>query len=406
MPEAKKKIKRRNIRLTAKFVRDVTKCGRYGDGRGGFGLSLFVTPRSSGGVSKIWTQRVRIDGRQTNVGLGSYPTVPLSMARKRAIRNAVLIERGESPIRREEPPITFRQAAEATIKLHEPQWKHAKTAKLWRSGFENHVHPHIGDRAVAHVTTPDLVAILAPLMKTKRSTAEILRRRIGLVMRWSIANNHRKDDPSGRVLTAVLPRNGNGNGNGVTHRKALPHARVGEALAKVRTARIWTGARLAVEFIALTACRSGEARGAEWSEIDFESATWTIPAERMKMGREHRVPLSVAAVEILIAAKTLADGSGLVFPSSKGGMMTDNTLSKLFRDLEIDGTIHGLRSSFRDWAAEVADAPNELAEFALGHVVGSAAVRAYLRTDLFEKRRTLMQAWADYVMRENGGGGK
>ena len=170
------------------------------------------------------------------------------------------------------------------------------------------------------------------------------------------------------------------------------------ALAKVRESDAGPTTKLAVAFLTLTAARSGEIRAATWAEIDQDSATWTIPAPRMKTGREHRVPLSSSALAVLELAREYADGSGLVFPSPMGRVLSDNTLSKLFRELGIAGTPHGMRSSFRDWAAECSDVPREIAELALAHVEGSSAELAYRRTDYFEKRRGLMNAWADAII--------
>ncbi len=172
---------------------------------------------------------------------------------------------------------------------------------------------------------------------------------------------------------------------------------VGEALRKARASNAWPGTKLAFEFLALTAARSGEVRGSTWEEIDLEARTWTVPADRIKAAREHRVPLSPRALQVLAEARELADGSGLVFPSPRGKTLSDMTLSKLVRELGIQAVPHGFRSSFRDWAAECSDAPREVCELALAHVNSDRVEAAYRRSDLFERRRQLMDDWSDYT---------
>ena len=194
-------------------------------------------------------------------------------------------------------------------------------------------------------------------------------------------------------MGAALPKNGVHK----AHHKALAYDRVGGALAKVRASNAYIGTILAFQFLVLTAARSGEVRGARWDEIDFDARTWTVPGSRMKTGRPHRVPLSAAALGVLRDAREYAGDSALVFPSVSGRAMSDMTMSKLLKGLKIEAVPHGFRSSFRQWAAEDTDTPREVAEFALAHVVGDAAERAYQRSDLFDKRAELMTAWARYV---------
>ena len=182
-----------------------------------------------------------------------------------------------------------------------------------------------------------------------------------------------------------------------THQKALPYGEVGEALSKVQQSNAWPATKLAFEFLVLTAARSGEVRGAKWEEVDLEARTWTVPGERIKAGREHRVPLAPRALAILAEAEELAEGSGLIFPSSRGKVLSDMTLSKLVRELGIQAVPHGFRSSFRDWAAECSDAPREVCELALAHVNSDRVEAAYRRSDLFERRRRLMDEWSCYV---------
>ena len=227
-----------------------------------------------------------------------------------------------------------------------------------------------------------------------------VRQRIGAIMRWAVAQGYREDNPAGEAIGAALPRH-----SGVkTHHRALPHAQVAGAIEAVRQSGASVSAKLCFEFLVLTACRSGEVRLARWDEFDLEAAIWTVPASRTKAGREHRVPLSTRALEVLAGARGLADGSGLVFPSSTGRALSNATLSKLLRDLNVDGVPHGFRSSFRDWAAECSNAPREVCELALAHVNSDRVEAAYRRSDLFERRRKLMGEWAAYLAGNNARG--
>ena len=288
----------------------------------------------------------------------------------------------------------FTNAAEKVISIHSDAWKDGgKTAKLWRSSLETYAMPRLGRITVDKISTSDVLAVLVPIWSDKRETAMKIRRRISAVMRWAIAEGYRNSDPADSAISAVLPK----AGHRVTHQRALPFAEVGAALAAIRESGAWPSTKLAFECLTLTACRSSEVRLAHWSEIDSLSRTWTIPAARMKGGRDHRIPLSSQAMAVLERAWEVSGGVGLIFPSQRGKPLTDSTISKLVRENGIGCVPHGMRSSFRDWGAECSDAPREIAEFALGHVEGSAAELAYRRTDYFERRRELMQAWADYL---------
>ena len=217
-------------------------------------------------------------------------------------------------------------------------------------------------------------------------------------MRWSIGAGHRSDNPAGDAVSQVLPKNGTAPRR---HRRALPHREVAGALAKIRASAAWQATKLLVEYAILTAARLGEARLATWSEVDLQAGVWTLPAERMKSGREHRVPLSTRALEVLAEAEQLDDGSGLLFPSPTRKALAHMTTSKLLSGLGVNATMHGFRTSFRSWCAEN-DESRELAEAALAHAVGGVE-GAYMRSDLFERRRKLMQAWSDYLARSAAG---
>ena len=381
-------------RLSASFVRTVKQPGRYGDGHGGHGLSLLVKPRAHGGVAKSWSQRLRINGRPCNLGLGPFPIVNLAEAREAALENARAVYQGHDPRQGSTTP-SFDEAAEIVIKMHASTWRNPRTADIWRSSIRRFVFPVIGSKPIGAVTSADILSVLTPIWNDgKHETARRLRHRIGAVMKWSIGAGHRSDNPAGDAISQVLPKNGTAPRR---HRRALPHREVAGALAKIRASAAWQATKLLVEYAILTAARLGEARLATWSEVDLQAGVWTLSAARMKSGREHRVPLSTRALEVLAEAQQLDDGSGLLFPSPTGKALSNMTTSKLFSGLGINATMHGFRTSFRSWCAEN-DESRELAEAALAHVVGGVE-GAYMRSDLFERRRRLMQAWADYLAR-------
>ena len=382
-------------KLTAAFVKHVRHSGKNGPDKYGdeHGLMLRVLPTGS----KQWIWRGTIRRRRVDLGLGGYPYVTLAEARQEAFDNRRLARSGGDPVsvmRRAQVP-TFAEAVEKVIPIYRGGWKPGSTSeKRWRVTLETYAYPRLGRMAVDDITTADVMAILMPMWNEKRVTAGRLRHRIGAVMKWAIAKGYRTDNPAGDAITSALPK----NGKRVKHQRALPHAEVGAAILKIRECPVWQGAKFAVEFLILTAARSGEARGARWDEIDLQAATWTIPGARMKTGREHRVPLSARALEVLREARALQDDRpGLVFPSARGkSVMTVSTLSRSLRLIGVDGTLHGMRSAFRDWCAEMGQ-PSEVAEAALAHIVRNKVEAAYRRTDLFERRRELMNAWAEYL---------
>ena len=379
--------------LSATFVRTITRPGRYGDGRGGFGLSLLVKPADSGRLSKTWSQRLRIDGKLTNIGLGPYPLVTLKEARETALDNRRAVEKGSDPRRQRASNgvPTFAEAAEAVIKIHAETWKEGgRSEEIWRASLHEYAG-ELGPKPVDRITTSDVLGVLTPIWSSKRQTAKRVRQRIGQIMKWAVAEGHRNDNPAGDAIAAALPKHDAVQ----VHHQALPHAEVGAALRTIRESGAAPATTLALEFLVLTAARSKEVRDARWEEID--GATWTIPGKRMKKGREHRVPLSSRALEVLDEARPLSNGSGLMFPSSRGGSQSDGTLSQLVKNLKIKAVPHGFRSSFRDWAAECSTAPREVCELALAHVNDNRTEAAYRRSDLFEKRRELMEDWAAYL---------
>ena len=385
-------------RLTAPFVRSVREVGVYGDGHGGLGLALHVRLRVGGDdVTKVWTQRITIDDKRTNVGLGQYPRVTLSEARTRALENVRAIDRGADPRRPRrgtsgERAVTFEQAAEAVIALHAPTWRDPRREHNWRSSLERFAYESLGDRPVGEIDAADILAVVAPIWATRRETARKLLGRIRAVVRWAVAEGLRDSDPTDSVR-AALPK----NGNGVKHHEALAPEQIAANIAAVRASGATDAVKDCYELIALTAVRSGEARGAAWSEIDLDSATWTIPPERYKTATGLRVPLARRALEVLEAARerTGGDPDGVVFPGPTGRPLSSESLSKLLRSLDLPGTVHGARASVRSWAAEQG-VNRETAEMLLGHVVGGVE-GAYQRSDLLEARREVAQRWSEAI---------
>ena len=374
----------RPYRLSARFVETIQEPGTYGDGRGSGGLSLRVKRTARGHLTKSWGQRISVDGRPRNLGLGTWPHVSLAEARQKCALNLVARQRGELVTGRRRTVPTFAEAVEKVIAVHRDGWKDGgRQEKLWRSSLRDYAMPRLGKRPVDRINTADVMAVLLPIWNEKRETAKRVRRRISAVVRWAVAQGYREDDPAGDAIGAALPR----NGVRPRHHPALPYAEVASAIETV----------LAFEFLVLTACRTGEVRGAQWEEMDLEAREWRIPPERMKTGREHRVPLSAGALAVLRAARGLTDGSGVVFPSARGGPLPEVAMSKLVRGLGIGAVPHGFRSSFRDWAAECSEAPREVCELALAHVNTNSIEAAYRRTDLFERRRVLMESWAAFL---------
>ena len=295
---------------------------------------------------------------------------------------------------------TFTAAAERVWTQLKPDWRSPKYAKNWISGLKRVAFPRLGKKLVTEVTSADVIEVLRPIWHSSPTTARRVRQRINAVMEWAVAMEYRTDNPCDRIGPVLGCQQEN-----VVHMRALPHREVAAALETIRAATARPVVKLALEFLVLTAARSGEARGAAWAEIDLANRVWTIPALRMKAKREHRVPLCGRAVEILEVARTLGNGSTpLVFPTARGRQLKDMALSALLKNLKIAAVPHGFRSSFRDWAAEQTDHPREVVEAALAHLVRNKVEAAYARSDLLERRQPLMDDWAAYVNVEHGAG--
>ncbi len=340
-------------------------------------------------------QRLVIRGRRHELGLGSIPLVPLAEAREKAIANRKLAREGGDPLaekRRIQRTPTFEEAAAKVLEQKRPGWRSPKHGLQWWATLKTHAFPYLGQRPVSEITSADVLDTLQRIWHSQPDTAQRVRQRIHAVLEWAIAMQYRIDNPSDR-LGPVLGK----QRKVVRHMRALPHGEVAASLAAIRAATVRPVVKLVFEFMVLTAARPGEARGARWSEMDRNAAVWTVPADRMKALREHRVPLSVPALKVLDAAQPLGAGDcPLVFPTAQGKPLTDMALSSLLKKLEIAAVPHGFRSTFRDWAAEETNHPREVVEAALAHTVRDKVEAAYARSDLFERRRRLMDEWAAY----------
>lgn len=281
--------------------------------------------------------------------------------------------------------------------MHAAKWKPGGLSEQhWRSSLSNHVFPKIGAKPINEVNSADVMACLAPIWHSRSTTARRVLQRLSSIIRWSIAQGFREDNPADDRITAAL----GSNTQRAQHLQALHHTQVTAALIKVRDSNIYPTARLAIELAVLTAARSGEAQGARWKEINGSEALWKIPAERMKGGRPHRVPLSAQALEVLNTARQYAEGSGLLFPREDGREWPAWKMSRLAAHLDLGGTLHGMRSAFRNWCSETG-VVREVAEACLAHQIANAAERAYARSELLAARLRVMGAWGLYLSSES-----
>jgi integrase len=378
------------------------------DGDHADGGNLYLRVR---GNSRTWLIRhTTPTGRRTRMGLGSLQAVTLSIARAKARDVIARLKDPGSPAdpiaeRRaaktaqrliQATQMTFRHCAQALIESKAHTWRNAKHESQWTNTLTSHVYPLIGDLAVATIDTPLVVKCLSPIWLRTNETARRLQGRIAAVLDWATAHGFRQGDNPARWkghLDKLLadPRKVQKRG----HFAALPYTEIGSFMKTLRKCD-GIGAR-ALEFTILTAARSGEVRGAKWSEIDLQQEVWTIPAERMKAGKEHRVPLSKQAVQLL-RSLPMVDNCEYVFPSARGKKsLSDMTLTAVLRRLKRgDTTVHGFRSTFRDWASECTSCSREVAEMSLAHTISNVVEAAYRRGDLFLKRQILMRDWANY----------
>jgi integrase len=387
-------------KLTALGVTQAKKRGYYSDGGG-----LFLQVGATG--AKSWVFRFRQAGRLHEMGLGPTHTVTLAEARQKALESRKLRLEGHDPIAERRTrrtvakleaakAITFRECADAYIAAHKAGWRNAKHAAQWSSTLATYAHAKIGDLPVQAIDVGLVMAVVEPIWSAKPETASRLRGRIESVLDWASARGYRAgDNPArwrGHLDNLLPPRS---KVKTVEHHPALPYREIADFVADLR--QVAGVATRALEFTILTAARTGEVIGAKWDEFALADAIWTVPAERMKAGREHRVPLSEPALALieLMGQMRLSD---FVFPGGKSNRPISNmSMLMLLRRLNRrDLTIHGFRSSFRDWVAEQTNYPSEVAEMALAHSVSSQVEAAYRRGDLFDKRRQLAEDWATF----------
>jgi len=397
--------------LTSLSVKNA-KPGRHADGDG-----LYLLVKDTG--ARSWVFRYMLDGKARDLGLSRCPEAiamlkrtsgeDLTLAQARDVaaiyrlkvkaRIDPLEERAEAARQaaavaqaERAASVTFKSAADAFLAGKEGSWRNAKHRQQWHNTLAAYVHPVIGDMAVGVIDTPQVLAVIEPLWHTKAETANRVRGRIEAILDAARVRGYRTgDNPArwrGHLAQLLPPRTQLSRG----HHAALPYTAVSDFMSKLRLREGM--APIALEFTILTAARTNDVLGATWSEIDLQKAVWTVPADRMKAAKEHRVPLSEEAVTLLLRIKGLSDH--WVFPGPRGGKMSGMSMAMLLRRMGVDATVHGFRSAFRDWAAEATPYPHDVCEAALAHTVGNKTVAAYLRGDLFDKRRRLMDDWARY----------
>lgn len=377
--------------LTSVRINSLSKPGRYGDGNG---LYLVVDPSGA----KRWVLRTVVQGKRRDIGLGGLRLVSLAEARAKALEYRKLAREGGNPIearRKARTTVpTFAEAAQSTMEQHRAGWKDEKHPSQWINTLKAYVFPVMGQKRVDQIETSDVLRALSPIWLSKPETARRVRQRIKIVLDWAKAAGHRTGDNPVEGVNRGLPRQ---NDKG-SHFAAIPYANVPDFVKKLPDVPTSQYARLGFEFLILTAARTNEVLKAEWTEVDFDKAVWTIPAARMKAGREHRVPLAPRALALLRSASEISDGSQLIFPGRNAGEpMSNMVFLMMLRRMEMSFTAHGFRSAFRDWASECTNFPREVCEMALAHSIKDKTEAAYRRGDLFSKRSDLMKAWATYV---------
>lgn len=375
-------------KLTANMLRGSLEPGRHHDGDG---LFLNVTPTGA----RSWICRVQKNGRRRDIELGSAKKVSLAQARQRAAEVRSQVEAGIDPVlqrKKAEGIPTFREAAAKVFNENSKGWKNKKHRDQWLNSLEAYAFPKIGDIAVSDIESSHIRDVLIAIWLDKNETARRVRQRIAMVIDWAIAKNYRAHPLPMTALNKSLPKLRKRK----SHHRALPYAQVPGFMTILRERE--SIGRLAFEFLILTAARSGEVRGALWSEINLKERTWTIPAARMKADQEHVIPLSDAALTVLKTAKVHKQkDSDLVFPGARRDKpMSDMTLTKICRDAEVEAVPHGFRSSFRDWVSEETDFDGDIAEMALAHTIANPVEAAYRRGNLLQKRRKMMDEWALY----------
>jgi integrase len=354
--------------------------------------------------SRNWILRATVGSKRRDMGLGGYPAVTLVDARTKAREAREKIKAGLDPVAEAESvrskllaeqakQVTFSDAVTQFLNAKSGEWSNRKHGDQWRNTLREYAEPVLGPMLVSDIDVTHIERVLSPIWKTKTETASRIRGRIEAVLAWATVRKYRQG-PNPAVwrgnLDHLLAKPS--KIAKVEHHPALPYQDLGDFMATLRQ-KGGISAR-ALEFAILTAARSGEVRGATWKEFDLTAGIWTIPGERMKAKKEHRVPLSQSALDLIQALPS--SDSPYVFPAPRGGILSDMALSAVTKRMGLDAVPHGFRSTFRDWCAEQTNYPREVAEMALAHTIGNAVEAAYRRGDLFEKRRNLMRDWATY----------
>ena len=379
-------------RLSATKAKSIRKPGMH---RCDDTLYLRVKPNGR----KSWVQRIVINGRRANLGLGPYPIVSMDDAREKAFNNRRKIHKGENPIaqkRRSSIP-TFREAAKRYHATLVPTWRSKVHVKSWMQVVERHAFPKLGNIPVDEITQQDVLSVLRPIWEERNDTATRVRQRIRGTLKFCQAHEYITTNPAGEAIDAALPSLRKNNNNF----RSLPPREFPDAVMTIKNGVSSLPVKLCLLFLAHTVARSKEALGAQWREVDLEAATWTIPESRMKGGKSHRVPLTQASLDLLELARPLRNDSDLIFPSSteKTKPMTSATLKKHMVKLGLwDRTVvHGFRATFKTWATDETNAPGEMIEVAMSHKFGNSVEQTYYRGDGFDKRVELMQQWSDFL---------
>ena len=375
-------------KLTARFVDSIKEPGKYYDAN-----NLFLRVYKAG--SKNWVQRVTVNGKRREIGLGNANLIPLSEARELAFDNLRMVKKGIDPIAVTEKKKSIPTFEEAALKVHEinrPSWRNEKHSAQFISTLKAYAFPHIGALKVDLIETSHILSILTPIWLAKAETASRVRQRLSTVLKYCKAQKWRSDDPANRDIIEALPK----QARRPIHMKSMDYREVGTFLKEMRNSSAGITIKLALEFLILNASRSGEVRHAKWDEIDEK--IWTIPAERMKAKIAHRVPLTERCLEILEEAKSVSLGSDYIFYGyKKDKPLSENTFNKLIKELGFDIHTHGFRTSFKTWTQEQTNYPREVAEKQLAHSLSDKAEAAYARSDLLEKRLALLDTWTGYI---------
>ena len=424
---------KRPARLTEGFVESIDRIGVYGDGRGGYGLKLAVRESARGGVRKMWIQRIRIDEKNRELGLGGYPVVSLMDARAIALDNARRVQAikpnpldrflsaAPAPVVSISAPApapvdvpTFGEAYERNIQLRLAKWQtntrgRSSSEMQWRGKYKNYLADTIGELPINEISSRTIQELLEPLWTAKPTVANDICSYANIVFEWAIGMEYITSNP---VVKARKALGGKPGSEKQAHRKALPHSDIARWYASIECTTGMEAAKNAMRFLILTATRKEEVLAAKWGEIDFKAKTWTIPGGRggrMKAGIDHVVPLPAIAIEVLYQSlRDTTDPDAYIFATQRkdgkhgAKMIASGTLNGMVKRVnsltELEAVPHGFRSTFRDWAAEMTDYPREIVELCLAHDDSSKVERAYRHTDYLEKRRAVMGNWADYIM--------